>query len=218
MINITQAFTTTGETVAGFLRRPGAGFYIPMYQREYSWDKENIDQLMEDICRGVESLLIDDKNAIRFLGTIIIVQEKIPAVNIRPQDHRALPTRIDNVIDGQQRISTLSLLACLLHQRLYELRAKLPKDELYNGLREAVDTYLLTFIEMFAVDLLRGRPTRKPVIIRGSVDGWTFEGEDAGNYTSDVAFFLASFIRAVEEKSKFPALRSPSAFFLRRAP
>lgn len=206
MINITQAFTTTGETVAGFLRRPGAGFYIPMYQREYSWDKENIDQLMEDICRGVEALLVDDKNAIRFLGTIIIVQEKSPAVNIRPQDHRALPTRIDNVIDGQQRISTLSLLACLLYQRLYELRNKFPKDELYNGLREAVDTYLLTFVEMFAVDLLRGRPTRKPVIIRGSVDGWTFEGEDAGNYTSDVAFFLASFIRAVEEKAKFPTL------------
>lgn len=208
MINITQAFTTTGETVAGFLRRPGAGFYIPMYQREYSWDEVNIDQLMEDICRGVESLVTDDKNAIRFLGTIIIVQEKSPAVNIRPQDHRALPTRIDNVIDGQQRISTLSLLACLLYQRLFELRNKLPKDELYNGLREAVDTYLLTFVEMFAVDLLRGRPTRKPVIIRGSVDGWTFEGEDVGNYTSGVALFLASFIRAVEEKSQFPTLSS----------
>lgn len=84
MINITQAFTTTGETVAGFLRRPGAGFYIPMYQREYSWDEVNIDQLMEDICRGVESLITDDKDAIRFLGTIIIVQEKSPAANIRP--------------------------------------------------------------------------------------------------------------------------------------
>lgn len=206
MVNITQAFTTTGETVAGFLRRPGAGFYIPLYQREYSWDKENIDQLMEDICRGVEALLVDNKNAIRFLGTIIIVQEKNPALNIRPQDHRALPTRIDNVIDGQQRISTLSLLACLLYQRLFELRGRLPKADLYNGLREAVDTYLSTFNEMFAVDLLRGRPTRKPVIIRGSVDGWTFEGSDEDNYTSDVSSFLASFIRAVEENSKFPAL------------
>ncbi len=202
MVDISTAFNTSSEKVSDFFRRPGISFYIPLYQREYSWDKENIDQLIEDICSGVESVL-DNDGTIHFLGAIILVTEKNAKVNINPRDNRALPPRIDNVIDGQQRISTIALLSCLLYQKLYENRQKLIKDDRYSGFIEAIDEYLRTIIEVFSVDLNRGTPTRKPIIIRASIDGWTFDGDDS-NYQSDISSFIASFIRAIEEKLKFP--------------
>ena len=75
MLDISKAFTTQGEPICEFFQRPGVGFYIPLYQRDYTWNNENIDQLMEDICHGVE-VLADDDDAIRFLGTVILVKEK----------------------------------------------------------------------------------------------------------------------------------------------
>ncbi len=202
MVDISKAFSTSSETVSDFFQRPGVGFYIPLYQREYSWDNENIDQLIEDICRGVEALLnVDDK--IRFLGTIILVKEPNPDANIHPKDRRALPPRIDNVIDGQQRISTIALLACLLYQKLSELSKNLSQELEEAGIQEAVDIYLATLLEIFSFDLRRGSPPRKPIIIRGSVDGWTFDGDD-NNYKSEVSSFLANFIRAIEEETEFP--------------
>jgi hypothetical protein len=85
----------------------------------------------------------------------------------------------------------------------------LPKDSKYAGLREAVDDYLATLIELFSFDLRRGSPSRKPIIIRGAVDGWTFDGDD-NNYPSEVSSFLASFIRAVTNKSTFPQIPKAS--------
>jgi len=202
MIDISKSFGTSSETVSAFFQRPGVGYYIPLYQRAYSWDKENIDQLIEDICRGVDALLSED-NTIRFLGTVILVTERNPAANINPRDNRALPSRIDNVIDGQQRISTIALLSCQLYQRLYQIRIKLPNASDYDGIKEANDSYLATLLEVFSLDLKRGLPSRKPIIVRGSVDGWTFDGDDE-NYKSDVSSYIASFIRAIKDSSEYP--------------
>ena len=209
MVDIPRSFETSSMTVSNFFQRPDVGFYIPLYQREYSWNKENIDQLMEDICQGVDVLTVQEgENIIRFLGTIILVKELNRDINIDPIDKRALPKYIDNVIDGQQRISTIALLACLLYQKLYKLKEQLPKTIKQQGIEEAVDTYLATLIEVFSFDLRRGSPARKPIIIRGSVDGWTFDGDD-NNYQSDVSSFIASFIRAIqgkEDKVQFPKI------------
>lgn len=205
MIDISKAFGTSGEPVSEFFQRPGVGYYIPLYQRDYSWDSENIEQLMEDICSGVEALLTDDE-VILFLGTIILVKEMNPAANIQPQDNRALPPRIDNVIDGQQRISTIALLACLLYRRIFEVKKKLPADTMYVDLQSEIRSKLLTLEDLFSVDLRRGRPARKPIIVRGSVDRWTFDGDDADNYKSDVSSFLAAFIRAVSDETEFPPI------------
>jgi hypothetical protein len=205
MFDVSKAFDNSSETVSDFFQRPGVGFYIPLYQREYSWTKENIDQLMEDICRGVDCLIDQDNNAIRFLGTIILLLEKDPRNNIKPQDYKALPEKIFNLIDGQQRISTISLLACQLYQKLFFLEKKLPQDNIYDGLKEAINKYKSTLLEVFSVDLKRGSPNQKPIIIRGSIDGWTFDGDD-NHYKSDVSSFLSSLIRKRLEPNQFPQI------------
>ena len=47
-IEIEKAFLTEGRSVYDFFQRPRVGFYIPLYQREYSRDRDNVDQLIEE--------------------------------------------------------------------------------------------------------------------------------------------------------------------------
>ncbi len=168
---------------------------------------------MDDICSGVFDLL-NGEDKIHFMGTIILVMENDVANNIKPQDHRAIPSRIDNVIDGQQRISTIALLACCLYQKIYEIQKKLPQSsDVYDleGLREAAETYLANLKELFSFDLMRGKPKRKPIIIRGSLDGWTLDGQESKHYQSDISSYLANFIRAVDNPDvQFPKARKNS--------
>lgn len=203
MINISQLFAHFSESVQEFYSRANLGFYIPLYQREYSWDKDNVEQLLQDIGNGVDNLLEDDKE-IRFMGTIIRIRETNPKVNVQPQDLRALPDSIFNIIDGQQRISTIALLGCVLYEELNNLEKKLPKQPLYDELREDIHAKLSKLPELFSLDLGRGKPSLKPVIIRGSVDSWTLTGSDEENYRSPVAKYLAGCITAINEQTKLP--------------
>jgi len=151
-MDIEKSFSTSSEPVLYFLNQQGLGYYIPLYQRKYSWDKENIEQLMDDICSGVCELLVD-KETIHFMGTIIVVEENDKINNIKPQEPRALPSRIDNVIDGQQRISTIALLGCCLYENIYKLKSKLTQDAsseaLIKEVKEAADEFLGNLIELF---------------------------------------------------------------------
>jgi len=204
MLDISKAFATSSETVIGFFQEPGLGFYIPLYQREYSWDSENIEQLMEDVCQGVENLL-DHGDEIHFLGTILRVKEDNPQQNINPQDPRAFPTRIDNVIDGQQRISTIALLGTLIYRRLHLLDRKFPSEYPFNTiLTEIIPSKLRNLLELFSVDLRRGTPSKKPIVIRGSVDRWTLDETLEDHYESPVAKYLMSVLRAIHNREDIP--------------
>ena len=218
-MDITRAFQTSSDSILGFFDRPGIGYYIPLYQRDYSWDKENIDQLMDDICSGVLELQTN-KEQIHFMGTIILVTEDDISKNIQPQDHRAIPPRIDNIIDGQQRISTISLLACCLYQEIYEIQANMNKINYQSKeLGELQDTFGSYFTELqalFSFDLLRGNPKRKPILIRGGTDAWTLDGKENENYKSDVSSYLANFIKKIDEdtlidEDTFPKLPNKSS-------
>lgn len=71
-------------------------FNIPEYQRPYSWQKEHCQQLFDDISQA-------DRDREYFLGTVIL--QKIDTIGTI--------SRYD-VIDGQQRLTTIQiLLACL---------------------------------------------------------------------------------------------------------
>jgi len=209
-MDISRVFANKSEAVGNFFQQPGIGYYIPLYQREYSWDEENIDQLIEDICNGVNDIVEGVNDQIHFMGTLICVTEHNPNANIKPLDPRALPPRIDNVIDGQQRLSTLALLSCQLYQKLYKITLQLADDEISRSLQEAINFYLKILVEMFSVDLQRGQPERKPIIIRASVDQWTLDGNDNYNYKSEISSYIASFIRSIHSKTDFPLVSSRS--------
>lgn len=77
-------------------------FQIPNYQRPYSWDFENAFQLVEDLLSAWKR---DDESY--FLGSVVIVRSS--------EDGRTA-----DVIDGQQRLTTLSILLAALRHRFIE--------------------------------------------------------------------------------------------------
>ena len=79
------------------LVRSTACFHVPVYQRPYVWTEKNVNQLWNDITKlkGVDG---DIENT--FLGTIVF--------DTGPRDKGG---RSYQIIDGQQRISTLFLFA-----------------------------------------------------------------------------------------------------------
>ena len=158
MLEIEKAFNTTGQSVYDFYQRPGIGLYIPLYQRDYSWDEDNIEQLLDDISKGVERLTEMGEDAeIRFLGTIITVAEKDTS-KIEPVDKRGLPSAIEKIIDGQQRLSTICLFACQLYGQLNKLEEKIRSkadDEVMEEVEEVCVNWKDKLLDVISLDLKR---------------------------------------------------------------
>jgi len=78
---------------------------IPIYQRTYSWTQRECGQLWEDILRAGQS---KDVPA-HFIGSIVYIEQSLYSVTG--------PTQL-LVIDGQQRLATVSLLLAALARHL----------------------------------------------------------------------------------------------------
>ena len=76
-------------------------FIIPIYQRTYSWTEEQCAQLWHDIVRSATDAEVTG----HFIGSIVYIQRSIIHVAKIPQLL---------VIDGQQRLTTISLLLIAL--------------------------------------------------------------------------------------------------------
>ena len=80
----------------GFLHK-ASQFVIPIYQRNYSWDEKQCQQLWEDILRVGSNADI----GVHFIGSIVYVEGGQSQVTLQA------PLL---VIDGQQRLTTISLI------------------------------------------------------------------------------------------------------------
>ena len=64
-----------------------------MFQRDYSWTKVEVEQLWNDIINT-----INEKRNEHFMGAVVVNNSKKPEL----------------LIDGQQRLATISLLMCVI--------------------------------------------------------------------------------------------------------
>lgn len=96
-------------------------FVIPIYQRTYSWQLSQCDQLFRDIIRISQ----DDNLQGHFLGSIVYFQEDIHTISDVP---KLL------VIDGQQRLTTVSILIMALAHFLKnnEIEVDTNANKLFN--------------------------------------------------------------------------------------
>lgn len=78
-------------------------YEVPVYQRPYSWDKEQVDVLLNDIIDAYRS---ESRNEGYYTGNIIVF-DKNDKVN-------GLITKYD-IIDGQQRITSFALLLLAIY-------------------------------------------------------------------------------------------------------
>ena len=121
-----------------FLSQSDTQFIIPVYQRNYDWSHHQCKQLLDDILEiGTNS----KKNA-HFIGSIVYVHDDV---------YSASGIRELTTIDGQQRLTTLTLIYLVI----YRLAKTLGKEQLFNKINE---TYL---INKFAADeeKLKLKPT-----------------------------------------------------------
>jgi uncharacterized protein with ParB-like and HNH nuclease domain len=78
-------------------------YVLPHFQREYSWEKENWQTLFQDV-QGVYDAYNPEKEPEHFMGSLVVINDGtrngvIPAFKL---------------VDGQQRLTTISLLLCAL--------------------------------------------------------------------------------------------------------
>lgn len=101
-----------------FLDSSDTNFVIPVYQRNYDWKKEQCKQLYDDLINVVK---YDYKS--HFFGTIVSIY------NDSSRDREYL------IIDGQQRITTVSLMLLAIYNILDKGRLesnKIRKEKIYN--------------------------------------------------------------------------------------
>ena len=200
-------FESRSEPLYDFFNASGVAYYIPFYQRQYSWDRENIEKMMDDLYDGVRKICIKD-DYLRFIGSIILWEEKNPEVGAH-NDTNGLITKIFNVIDGQQRISTLAIVAILLSERLKEVKKKILGEgwnslPYVDALLVSIENRLFELQEFYSNEVKKANvdPGRKPIIIRAFdaqsspvADQWTLKGDYRQFYRSPVSSVIAHYIK-----------------------
>lgn len=212
-MELDNIFSSSPKSVYGVISDPGACYYMPAYQRPYSWNKKNVTRLMHDIKSGVESLHNAD-DAITFLGALLTVTDK-HGESVEPKESGQLPTAVRLVIDGQQRLSTILLLCTRLYEKLALLKQNLEKEKSdaldsyneneedenaeksYDFLSEQVDrlNQTLSRLRFFVLDTnseLDKQCRYYPKVIRGLVDCWG-KKKKVAKYDSPLAHYLFTF-------------------------
>ena len=82
-------------------------FSVPIFQRRYSWEKKHCEKLWDDVLR----LGQNQENPSHFLGSIVYMEPRVNNVSGVRELH---------VIDGQQRLTTLTLLLTALSRAIKE--------------------------------------------------------------------------------------------------
>ena len=93
-------------------------FKVPQYQREYSWGIDEVSEFWSDL-----KLALNDDDGSYFLGLIILTSEE----------------KRYQVVDGQQRLITISLLAAALHHEADESKRQSLSGKIKSDFLEHVD-------------------------------------------------------------------------------
>lgn len=104
----------TDPTLANILQIQGnlEHYHVPKYQREYTWGRNEWEQLLIDI---------EENDIGYFMGSIICIDDNN---ELGPGE-----SRIFEVVDGQQRLTTLSIVLMSIYYRLLELEKSLSSED-----------------------------------------------------------------------------------------
>ena len=91
-------------------------YVLPHFQREYAWEKENWQTLVNDVV-GLYESYTSDKEPEHFMGALVVINDGtrngvIPAFKL---------------VDGQQRLTSISLMLCALGEIVKNSHASLYK-------------------------------------------------------------------------------------------
>ncbi len=121
--DLSRVFDSNAKTIKEIFGDTDSYYQIPDYQRAYSWVDEQIEALWNDILAAM-----NDKDESYFLGPMILV---------KTDDDRY------NVVDGQQRLTTLTILFCVLRD-LYMKGKKRIEDSIKSVIEDKYRLRLIT--------------------------------------------------------------------------
>lgn len=120
---MTIELTATKTNLNSLLGVPGQQFVIPEYQRPYAWGDDQVDELWTD--------LLGSLGAGHFMGSLVLNVEHGDA----PQ-----------VIDGQQRLTTLVVLLALIRDQYHDIGSQYagqPDQLLLNSFAKGTQAFKL---------------------------------------------------------------------------
>ncbi len=129
-MNITSSLVTLKEIV-----EKQFFFVVPIYQRLYVWEEEQIKTLLEDI----ETAFSDNKELF-YLGGVLVVENDILDTG-----------RLFDLIDGQQRFTTLWMLSIVFGGKMKPFVERIEKDKNRHrvtfSIREDIDMFFKEYIQ-----------------------------------------------------------------------
>ena len=99
-------------------------FYVPSYQRGYRWGADQVNQLIEDLEEFEKYHYSSDKNKFYCLQPLVVKERIIQ----KKERNQIIEVNGLEVIDGQQRLTTILLLLQALHLRKRILEGDVPSE------------------------------------------------------------------------------------------
>lgn len=194
------------KSVESLYSQPGSGFYIPPYQRPYTWGNEQVDRLAEDLSSGLREWLYSE-DTVTFLGSIILLKDDL-FDQVEPAIKEHLPSEVMVVIDGQQRLCTLALLGTLLHEELARrgrqvVRLPFPGSQWLENKYKQTEFRLRP---LFELNVGVGDFPLYPKLIRAYYDQWSHDRSIA-KYSSPIGRYLSQYIELVQGNGQFRQFR-----------
>jgi hypothetical protein len=177
------------KTVTAILRA-GDQYLVPFFQRHYSWKQKHWKQLRNDLW----ALCEDGESSQHFLGPLVCTPMKI------------VPTELPKyqLIDGQQRLTTLTVLLAALRDVALEngneaLAEEIQEDFLLNKRKKDLQRYKvvprLGDRDAF-VAVVEGRDT-EPFRHFGLVRAWQYYRREVRELLAKAPERLEALLRAV---------------------
>lgn len=114
------------KQIVEFLSTTNTQFTIPVYQRNYDWEEKQCSKLLEDILKVAKNNNIIS----HFIGSIVYLHEGVYTVGKKEF----------SIIDGQQRLTTITLLLCAIYHKAKILNEEEIAHMIYD--RYLTDRYL----------------------------------------------------------------------------
>lgn len=106
----------THSNLDKLIKQPDTQFVIPVYQRNYDWTEKHCKVLLNDIMEAGKN------KKEHFIGSIVYVTDNKPATSVKELI----------VVDGQQRLTTITLIYLRLYKLLDEIGNQSLKDKIHE--------------------------------------------------------------------------------------
>lgn len=165
-------------------------FVIPEYQRPYRWEEHDVKKILIDVERSLHSISRDAQRAdkdFRFLGSLVGVSQ------LRHDDQTMSDAQVSwyELVDGQQRIITFTLIVAVLYKKIIEIAEKINEVN-NNELEIKYKTIIEKFKkQMYGILVLKTDSDVYTRVIRYENDRWNKTYINKGSdYVKAIRCFL----------------------------